>query len=193
MQAIPMAGKIIATQYISLDGVIEDPVGMENTGLGDWTGPFTRGPEGDKFKEDELRNADAMIFGRRTYDAFAAVWPTVKSAFAERMNARPKYLASRTVAQPKWNNTTLLAGNLVDAASSLKASIAGSILIYGSASVCHALMAKGLIDEFSLMIYPVVLGRGIRLFPDGVKADLELIENVQLGDGITLLRYQTAR
>lgn len=188
-----MPGHIIATQYISLDGVIEDPVGMENSGLGNWIGPFTRGPEGDKFKEDELRNAAAIIIGRRTYDGFAAVWPTVKSAYAERMNALPKYLASRTITKPEWHNTSLLGKDLAASVESLKRKTDGNILIYGSASVCHTLIAAGLIDEFALMVYPVALGGGIRLFPDGVKIDLELIENVPFGDGIALLRYQVAR
>jgi len=183
--------EIIATQYISLDGVIEDPVGMENSGLGNWTGPFSRGSEGDKFKDDELRGATAVMLGRRTYDAFAAVWPTVKSDMADRMNALPKYLASRTITEPEWNNTTLLDDNLVESIRDLKASVDGNILIYGSASVCHALISAGLIDEFALMVYPVVLGRGIRLFPDGVKVDLKTVENRPLGDGIALLRYQT--
>jgi len=184
--------RIIATQYISLDGVIEDPVGMENSGLGDWTGPFTRGPEGDKFKDDELRQAAAVMLGRRTYDGFAAVWPTVKSDMADRMNALPKYLASRTITKPEWNNTKLLGDNLAGSVKALKASLDGNILIYGSASICHALISAALVDEFALMVYPVVLGRGIRLFPDGVKIDVELIENRLLGDGITLLRYQLA-
>ena len=188
-----MPGKIIATQYASLDWVIEDPVGMENTGLGDWTGPFTRGPEGDKFKEDELSNAGALVLGRRTYDGFAAVWPKVENAFAQRINAMPKYLASRTVQSPEWNNTSVLGGDLVRSVSELRGSVDGNILIYGSGSVCHALMSAGLIDEFALMVYPVILGRGLRLFPDGVSAKLELIENTPLSDGIVLLRYQTVQ
>ncbi len=184
-------GKIIATQYILLDGVIEDPVGMENSGLGNWTGPFSRGPEGDKFKDDELRGAVAVMLGRRTYEAFAAVWPTVKSDIADRLNALPKYLASRTIAEPEWNNTSLIGDDLVGSVKDLKASLDGNILIYGSASVCHALIAAGLIDELALMVYPVVLGRGIRLFPDDVKVELEPIENRPLGGGIALLQYRT--
>lgn len=183
-------GKIIATQYISLDGVIEDPVGMENSGLGDWIGPFTRGPAGDRFKDDELRNAAAVMLGRRTYEAFAAVWPTVKSDFGDRMNSLPKYLASRTITKPDWNNTALLGDDLVQSVKRVKDSVDGNILIYGSASLCHALIAAGLIDEIALMVYPVVLGRGIRLFPKDVKVDLQTIENQPLGSGIALLRYQ---
>jgi dihydrofolate reductase len=183
--------KIIATQYVSLDGVIEDPVGMEDSGLGNWTGPFSRGPAGDKFKDDELNNAAAVMLGRRTYDGFAAVWPMVKSPMADRMNALPKYLASRTIAKPKWSNTILLGDDLFGSVRDLRSSGDGNILIYGSASVCHALFAAGLIDEVTLMIYPVVLGRGVRLFPDSVRIDLETIEERSLGDGIALLRYQT--
>ena len=183
--------RIIATQYISLDGVIEDPVGMENSGLGNWVGPYSRGPEGDKFKDDELKNAAAVVLGRRTYDGFAAVWPTLDIPAAVRMNALPKYLASRTITAPEWNNTTLLGADLIQSVRQLKASIDGNIVIYGSASVCHALIAADLIDEIALMVYPVVLGRGIRLFPDGIRVGMEAIENQPLGGGIVLLRYRT--
>jgi dihydrofolate reductase len=185
-------GKIIATQYISLDGVIEDPVGMENSGLGDWTGPYSRGPAGDAFKESELRGAAAVMLGRRTYDGFAAVWPTVKSPMADVMNALPKYLASRSVKQPKWNNTQLLGDDLVESVRGVKSSIDGNIVVYGSASLCHALIAAGLIDELALMVYPVVLGRGVRLFPEGIRIGLQPIDNQPLGSGIALLRYRVS-
>lgn len=185
--------KIIATQYISLDGVIEDPVGMEETGLGNWTGPYSRGPEGDKFKDNELNAADAILLGRRTYNGFAAVWPTLDIPLADRMNALPKYLASRSVTAPEWNNTSVLGDDLIASVKDLKAATDGNILIYGSASVCHVLFAAGLIDEIALMVYPIVLGRGIRLFPEGVKLDLESIENRPLGGGIALLRYRALK
>lgn len=183
-------GMIIATQYIALDGVIEDPVGMEGSGLGNWTGPFSRGPEGDKFKDDELNDAEAVLLGRRTYDGFAAVWPTLDIPAAVRMNALPKYLASASISNPEWNNTSVLGEDLVGSVRELKASGDGNIVIYGSASVCHALFRAGLIDQVALMIYPIVLGRGIKLFPDGVKVELEPIENRPLGGGIGLLRYR---
>ncbi|WP_040678698.1 dihydrofolate reductase family protein [Nitratireductor pacificus] len=188
-----MSGKIIVTQYMSLDGVIEDPVGMEDSGLGDWTGPFTRGPEGDAFKHEELMSAQAMIYGRKTYDGFAAVWPTVddEAGYARRMNSLPKYLASTTIGKPEWNNTSLLSGDLADATRDLKEKQDGDILIFGSASVVHALMPHGLIDEFRLMVYPTVLGRGIRLFPDGTATMLGLAECRTFNDGIVLLRYET--
>jgi dihydrofolate reductase len=186
-----MPGKIIATDYMSLDGVIEDPVSMEGSGLGDWTGPYSRGPEGDRFKLDELAKADALIFGRRTYDAFAAVWPNVKdeAGFAERMNSLPKYVASRTLESATWNDTTIIRGDLVVQVEALKAKTDGDMLIYGSASIVHALMPQRLIDEFRLMVYPIVLGRGKRLFPDGIGSAMSLAECRTFNDGIVLLRY----
>src|SRR5438477_403378 len=151
-----MSGRIVVTEYMSLDGVIEDPVGMENSGLGNWTGPFQRGPEGDSFKLDELLGAAALLFGRKTYDAFAAVWPHQKDDFAERMNSLPKYLASHRRDAP-WINTTLIEGDLAAATRKLKTQIDGDILVYGSASIVHQLAPLGLIDEYRLMIYPTAL------------------------------------
>ncbi|WP_420416456.1 dihydrofolate reductase family protein [Pacificispira sp.] len=188
-----MPAKITVTQYISLDGVIEDPVGMENSGLGDWTGPYSRGPEGDRFKHEELMNADAMIYGRRTYDGFAAVWPTIDNEFADRMNALPKYLASTTVGAPGWQNMSLLAPDLIPAVEALRARLDGTILIYGSASICHTLFRAGLIDAVTLMIYPVALGRGICLFPNETPCRLSLTHSQTFDDGIQLLQYETAR
>jgi dihydrofolate reductase len=184
--------KVIVTEYASLDGVIQDPVGMEGSGLGDWTGPFTRGPEGDRFKYEELLAADALLFGRITYDGFAAVWPTIDDpqGFAKRMTSLPKYVASRTLVSTTWANSTLIAGDLVGAVQSMKSHVGGDILIYGSASIVHQLLPHGLIDELRLMIYPTVLGQGIRLFPLGVRTQLKLLENKQFGDGIVLLRYE---
>ena len=188
-----MPGRIVVTQYVSLDGVIEDPVGMESSGLGNWTGPFARGPEGDRFKHEELSAAESLIFGRVTYSAFAAVWPTVKdpAGFADRMNALPKYVASNTLSHASWNNSNLLGADAVGQIAALKTKGAGDMLIYGSASIVHALMSKCLIDEFRLMVYPVVLGRGKRLFPNDVGSKLQLAQCSQLGGGIVLLRYLT--
>jgi dihydrofolate reductase len=184
-----MPRKIIATDYISLDGVIQDPVGMERSGLGDWTGPFSRGPEGDEFKHEELMRADALIFGRLTYDGFAAVWPLVKDSFAERMNSLPKYVASRTLTNATWNNTTIIGSDLIGEVRSLKERPGGDMLIYGSASIVHALMPQELVDEFRLMVYPTVLGRGKRLFPPGTQSVMTLAECRTFNDGIVLLRY----
>jgi dihydrofolate reductase len=146
---------------------------------------------GDKFKEDELRDAAALIFGRKTYDGFAAVWPTVPGDYAERMNSLPKYLASRTIIAPEWSNTSRLGDDLSVSVKKLKNETAGKILIFGSGSVCHDLMRDALIDEFSLIVYPVVLGRGLKLFPENVPVKLKLVESSELGDGLMLMRYRT--
>jgi dihydrofolate reductase len=187
-----MPRKPVVTQYISLDGVIEDPVGMENSGLGDWTGPFQRGPEGDAFKIGELFSSDAVLLGRVTYDAFAAVWPAItdETGFAERINTLPKYVPSRTLAGADWNNTTVWRGDVAEEVRKLKVGEGGDILVYGSAMLVHALVGHGLVDAFNLMVYPVVLGRGKRLFPDGTRLDLALEESRLLGSGIALLRYR---
>lgn len=186
-----LSKKIMVTEYISLDGVIEDPVGMENSGLGNWTGPFSRGPEGDRFKLEELLAADCLIFGRVTYDAFAAAWPQQKNDFANCMNSLPKYVASSTLKKATWEKSTIWNGDIVSAARSLKAQSDGEALIYGSASIVHQLAPAGLIDEYRLMIYPTILGGGKRLFVDGTKSMLSLAESRQLGGGIVLLRYRT--
>jgi dihydrofolate reductase len=186
-----MSKKIVVTEYVSLDGVIEDPVGMENSGLGNWTGPFSRGPEGDRFKLEELLAADCLIFGRTTYDAFAPYWPHVKdeTGLADRMNSLPKYVASSTLKQATWGESTIWNGDIVAAAKTLKAEGEGEALIYGSASVVHQLAAAGLIDEYRLMVYPIILGAGKRLYPNGAASQLQLAESKQLGAGIVLLRY----
>ncbi|HYD51104.1 MAG TPA: dihydrofolate reductase family protein [Gemmatimonadaceae bacterium] len=189
-----MPRRLVVTDYISLDGVIEDPVGMEGSGLGNWTGPFSRGPEGDRVKYEELMASDVLLLGRRTYDGFAAVWPTVQdeAGFAARINAMPKYVASRTLTAATWTNSTVISDDLVGKVRGLKAQDGGDLLVYGSASVVHTLLPHGLVDEFRLMVYPTILGRGIRLFPDGVRTTLRLTESTQLGSGIVLLRYDTA-
>jgi len=190
-----MPRKIVATDYISLDGVVQDPVGMENSGLGDWTGPFRRGPEGDRLKHEELMAASALLLGRITYDGFAAVWPHVDDpeGFAERINSLPKHVASHTLETAGWRNSRIIDGDLVEAVRALRQEDGdGDILIYGSASIVHQLLPHGLIDEFRLMVYPVLLGRGVRLFPEGRAARLTLTDHVRLGDGIMLLTYQPA-
>lgn len=186
-----MTKKIVVTEYISIDGVIEDPAGMENSGLGNWTGPFSRGPEGDRFKLEELLAADCLIFGRATYDAFAAAWPHMQDAtgMADRMNGLRKYVASSTLKQATWGDSTIWNGDIVASVKALKAEGDGEALIYGSASIVHQLATAGLVDECRLMVYPTILGAGKRLYPDGAACQLQLAESRQFGDGIVLLRY----
>lgn len=186
-----MPGSIVVTEYISLDGVMEDPVGMEGSGLGNWTGPFSRGPAGDQFKLDELLGASALLFGRTTYDAFAAVWPAVKdkTGFAARMNSLPKHLATHRDTAP-WENTIPIHDDLVGAVKALKHTVDRDILVYGSRSIVHQLAPHGLIDEYRLMIYPTVLGRGKKLFPENWSSVLKTEQVQALGGGILLVRYR---
>lgn len=185
---------LVVTQYISLDGVIEDPVGMENSGLGDWTGPFTRGPEGERLKQAELDAADSLLLGRTTYEAFAAVWPHVTdSPFADRINALPKHVASTTLTTAQWRGTSILAGDALAAIAALKKDPGGDILVYGSLKLVHGLQRAGLVDAYNLMVYPVALGAGRRLFADGVRSDLALAAAKTLGEGIQWLRYEVRR
>ena len=189
-----MTRKIIVTEYISVDGVIEDPVGMEDSGLGDWTGPFSRGPEGDRFKHEELMQADSLIFGRATYDAFAAAWPHIKdeTGYAERMNTLPKVVASSTSRAANWGDPAVWNGDIVAASRAYRDQGGGVALIFGSASIVHQLAPAGLVDEYRLMVYPTVLGAGKRLYPAGFKSRLSLAECRPFGGGIVLLRYVTA-
>ena len=187
-----MPRKLVVSQYVSLDGVTEDPVGMEGSGLGDWTGPFQREPEGDAFKVKELFDADAVLLGRITYDAFAAVWPTVKdeAGFADRINALPKYVPSRTLHEAPWNNTTVWRDDVAGEVERLKAEAGGDIMVYGGAELIHFLTRHGLVVEFRLMVFPTVLGRGKKLFPDAAKLAVSLEECRRFGSGIVLLRHR---
>ena len=187
-----MAAKIVVTEYMSLDGVIEDPVGMENSGLGDWTGPFCRGPEGDRFKHEELLSAGSLIFGRTTYERFSEAWPYIKdqTGYARRMNTLPKFVASRTLKAAAWGQSTIWNGDIPASVAAFKNQGDGEALIFGSASIVHLLAAAGLIDEYRLMLYPTILGAGKRLFSEGAASTLSLTETRQFGDGIVLLRYE---
>jgi dihydrofolate reductase len=167
---------------------------MEGTGLGNWTGPFSRGPKGDAFKRDELFNSEAVLLGRRTYDGFAAVWPAVDDAagFAKRINAMPKYVVSTTLKAADWNNSTLIDRDVLARVTALKAEPGGDILVYGSARLLHTLMPAGLVDQYNLMIFPTVLGRGVRLFPEAWQGSVKLQECTEFGSGIVMLKYLSA-
>ena len=172
-------GKIVVTEFVSLDGVMEDPGGAEGTAFGGWAFKFERGPEGDKYKLDELMAADAMLLGRVTYQGFAQAWPSVTDevGFAEKMNGMRKYVVSSTLEQAEWNNSEILRGDVAAEARKLKAQTGGDILVAGSARLAHALQAADLVDEYRLMVYPTVLGSGKRVFAVGGRASaLRLVE-----------------
>jgi dihydrofolate reductase len=186
-------GRIVVTEYVSVDGVVEAPSGTEDFERVGWIDDFTRGPEGDAFKVDETMASDALLLGRVTYDGFAPVWPHVEGEFAERFNAMPKYVVSSTLENPEWNNTTVLSGDVVEETTRLKQRYAGDIVVHGSPQLAQTLIEHDLVDELRLMVYPVVVGAGKRLFAgtSGTKR-LRLVDAKTVGDGIHILVYRPA-
>jgi dihydrofolate reductase len=183
-------GKIIVTEYMSIDGVIEAPGGVEDYEHVGWVFEFERGAEGQKFKEDETYGSAAMLLGRITYETFARSWPSIEGEFADRFNAMPKYVISKTLADPEWNNTTVLSGDVIGEAKALKQKVDGDIVVHGSAQLARALLAAGLVDELRLMVYPLILGSGKRLFDsNGQKTLMPLREAKTVGDGVVILTY----
>jgi dihydrofolate reductase len=153
-------GRIVVTEFVSLDGVMEDPGGAEGYRHGGWTFTFDRGAAGDAFKKHELDSADAHLLGRVTYEGFAAAWPSIDDpdGFAEKMNSMPKYVVSKTLEAASWNNSTILSGDPVAEITALKERVGGDILVAGSARLAQLLAAHGLVDEYRLIVFPVVLG-----------------------------------
>ncbi|MGH3198854.1 MAG: dihydrofolate reductase family protein [Streptosporangiaceae bacterium] len=186
-------GKIVVTEFISLDGVFEDPGGAEGYQHGGWSFTFNQGEEGGKFKLDELMAADAQLLGRLTYEGFAKAWPAMEDpvGFADKMNGMPKYVVSATLTDPAWNNTTVL-GSTADAAG-LKDQYQGDILIAGSGQLVRGLTGLGLVDEYRLMVFPLILGTGQRLFDGAQMTRLKLADVTSIGpDGVTIQRYVPA-
>jgi dihydrofolate reductase len=186
-------GKIVVTEFISLDGVIEDPGGAEDYRHGGWAFEFERGAEGDKFKLEELMEAEAQLLGRVTYEGFAAAWPKMddEAGFAAKMNGMPKYVVSSSLERADWENTTILSGDPADSVATLKEKVDGVILVAGSATLVRSLIEHELVDELRLMVFPVLLGQGKRLFPEGeANHRLQLAEAKTVGDGISLVRYE---
>ena len=174
-------GDLLVSEFVTLDGVIQDPGGAEKHDRGGWAFKFDRGPEGDKFKFDELMASDAQLLGRVTYEGFAKAWPTMEGTgeFGEKFNSMPKYVVSTTLDDPAWNNSHVLDGNdLAGDVAGLKQQYAGNILVAGSAKLAQSLIALDLVDELRLMIFPTVLGAGKRLFADG--ADTKSFDTVDV-------------
>ena len=180
-------GKIVVSQFITLDGVVEDPGGAESFERGGWAFKFDRGPDGDKFKLDEVMGSEALLLGRVTYEGFAAAWPSRSGDFADKFNGMPKYVASTTLEDPEWNNTTVIEGDLAQAVARLKQEIDGDILVNGSVELVRALAEHDLVDEYRLMVFPTLLGAGKRLFGTrGAPAGLVLQSAVPAGETVIL-------
>lgn len=181
-------GKLIVTEFMTLDGVIEDPGGSEKTERGGWAFRHDSGEEGLKFKLDELMASDAQLLGRVTYDGFSQAWPSMEAGeFGEKMNGMPKFVVSSTLEDPTWNNTRVIGGDLVTEVGKLKQQFTGDILVAGSAQLVNGLLAHDLVDELHLVVYPEVLGAGKRLFSGGTAVpSLRLAESKQTGEVVTL-------
>ncbi len=184
--------KVIVTEFLTLDGVMDDPGGSEKFERGGWALQFDRGPEGNKFKLDELMASDALLLGRKTYQGFADAWPSRTGEFADKMNGMPKFVVSTTLQEAKWNNSRIIKENIPQAVSSLKQEQGGDILVAGSARLVHTLMQHNLVDSFRLMVFPVVLGKGLRLFIDGSERQaFRLVEARPVGPaGVITLVYE---
>jgi dihydrofolate reductase len=186
-------GRIVVTEFVSLDGVMEAPGGGEDFEHAGWTFEIARGDEGDKFKLDEALEAEALLLGRKTYQGFAAAWPDREGEFADKFNNMPKYVVSSTLEQAEWNNSTLLDGDVAEEVSKLRRQPGGDIVVHGSAQLVQTLLEHDLVDELRLMVFPVVLGSGKRLFgATSNKKALRLADSKTVGDGVEILIYEPA-
>jgi dihydrofolate reductase len=185
-------GNVIVSQFMTVDGVVEDPGGSENFERGGWAFEFNRGDDGDQFKLDEVMGAEALLLGRRTYEGFAEAWPSRTGDFADKFNTMTKYVVSSTLGEPEWNNTQAIS---VDELERIKRETDGDILVNGSVQLVGALLDAGLVDELRLMVFPIVLGKGKKLFEADVpKAPLALTQSTPVGDqGVVVLVYTPKR
>ena len=181
--------KLIVSEFVTLDGVMEAPGGEEGHPHTGWVFDFM-GPEQEKYKLDEVLASDALLLGRVTYEGFAAAWPARSGEFADKMNSMPKFVASTTLKDLDWSNSTLIQGDVAEEVAKLKQQEGGPILVGGSRTLVHTLMPDGLIDEYRLMIFPVVLGSGRRLFPETPdKTVLKLTDTQTFSTGVVVHTY----
>ena len=187
-------GRIVVTEFVSLDGVMEDPGGSEDFRHGGWSFEFSRGEEGDRFKLEEALGAEALLLGRVTYEGFAEAWPSRSGEFADKFNGMPKYVVSSTIERPEWSNSTVIDGDVPQAVRDLRDELEGDIVVHGSARLVQALIENDLVDELRLMVFPVVLGEGKRIF--GLTSDVKpfrLVDSRTVGDGVAIMVYVPAR
>jgi dihydrofolate reductase len=187
-------GKIVLSENVSIDGVIEDPAGVEGSRLGGWFFETDRGEDGEKFTLDKTLGTEALLLGRRSYEFFAATWSSRGGELADKLNSLPKYVVSSTLQDPDWNNSTVLDGDVVDEVLKLKEELTGEIVVLGSGQLARTLIEHDLADELRLLIYPVVLGDGARLFgASSDKKPMRLVDTQTVGDGIAILTYERVR
>jgi dihydrofolate reductase len=189
-------GKIVITTNISLDGVVQDPDGQEGFRFGGWFGQFGgKDLEGwAKVETEETLGADALLLGRRSDEWFATRWLSRSGEWADKLNSMPKFVVSSTLSDAKWSNSTIINGDVVSEVAKLKQEIAGEILVYASYQLVHTLLEHDLVDELRLMIFPVVLGAGERLFGEtSDKKPMRLVHVTTIGDGLTFVTYEVVR
>ena len=188
-----MPARIVVTEFVSLDGVMEAP-GGEPFKYEGWSFEFDRGDDGNRFKLDETMQADALLIGRRTYESFAGAWPKREGPFAEKFNTMPKYVVSTTLKDPEWTNTTVLdSGDATEQVRKLKAEFDGELQVPGSHQLVQELIESDLVDQINLMIFPVVLGTGKKAFEETPeRRSLQLKESKVVGDGVVVLIYERA-
>jgi dihydrofolate reductase len=187
-------GRIVVTEFVSLDGVMEDPGGAEDFKYGGWAFDFSRGEEGDKFKYDEVLESEAFLLGRVTYDGFADAWPEREGDFADRFNNMRKYVVGSKADASRWTNTTVLDGDPVDAVRRVRDEHRGNIYVHGSRQLAQTLLEYDLVDQLNLMVFPVVLGTGKRIFGEtGNQKKLRLVDSKVVGDGVAILIYEPAQ
>jgi dihydrofolate reductase len=184
-------GRIIVTEFVSLDGVMEAPGGGEDYKHAGWTFEINRGDEGNKFKLKETFESEALLLGRVTYEGFAKAWPSRDGEFADKLNSMPKYVISSTLKKADWNNSTVLNGRVIEEVTKLRKKLNGNIVVHGSAQLVQALVANDLIEELRLMVFPVILGSGKKLFGQmDQKKSMKLISSQTVGDGVDILIYE---
>jgi dihydrofolate reductase len=185
--------RIVVTEFVSVDGVMEDPGGSEDFKHSGWSFEISRGDEGERFKLEETLGSEALLLGRVTYEGFAEAWPSREGEFADKFNGMPKYVVSSTLKDPEWQNTTVIAGDLPEQVAKLRDEVDGEIVVHGSAQLVHALLDNDLVDELRLMVFPVVLGTGKRVFGEtSDKKRLRLADSKTVGDGVAIMIYERA-
>jgi dihydrofolate reductase len=187
-------GKIVISENVSLDGVVQDPVGDEGFERGGWVGLVKDLPAVNKLALEEALGAEALLLGRRSYEWFGGRWPSRSGELADRLNGMPKYVVSSTLEDPDWNNSTVLHGDVVDEVAKLKQELSGEIVVLASFQLLRTLMEHDLVDELRLKVFPIMLGAGERLF--GETSDtkpMRLVETRTLGDGVAFLTYERVR
>ena len=183
-------GRIVVTEFVSIDGVMEGPGGDNDFVRGAWSFEFDRGDDGNQFKVDETFAADALLLGRNTYEGFANAWPERDGEFADKFNSMPKYVVSSTLESPEWSNTTVVRGDLAEEVAKLREAHEGDVVVHGSPQLVQGLLEADLVDELRLMVFPVVLGTGKRLFgTTSDKKPLRLVSSQTVGEGVSILVY----